>query len=155
LTVAWSAFALLGFLSPANRGSLMTAMVVLLIVMGYALHEAFTTVGLNLIANNFVHGAPLHRVLNGYFACRTYKMFKGVHWKRCTLLVRNMVSQDSHFFVDFSRWCPRTSIFAQAMFLYPGVAFGIFLVINFLISGQHSSGTPALLPSATHLVHVS
>jgi hypothetical protein len=53
-------------------------------------------------------------VLNGYFSCRTYKMFKGVHWKRCTLL---------------------------AMFLYPGMAFGIFLVINFLISGQHSSGT--------------
>lgn len=32
----FSGFALLGFLSPANRGSLMTAMVVLLVVMGCA-----------------------------------------------------------------------------------------------------------------------
>lgn len=91
MTVITMGFAMLGFLSPANRGSLMTAMVVLLVVMG---------------------------VLNGYFSSRTYKMFKGVHWKRCTLL---------------------------SMFLYPGMAFGIFLVINFLISGQHSSGAMPFL----------
>jgi hypothetical protein len=34
------------------------------------------------------------------------------------------------------------------MFLYPGMAFGIFLVINFLISGQHSSGTTTTTSTA-------
>jgi len=48
-------FAVLGFLSPANRGGLMTAMVVLYVVMG-----AFA----------------------GYFSARLYKFFKGQHWKK-------------------------------------------------------------------------
>jgi len=52
-------FAVLGFLSPANRGGLTTAMVVLFVVMG---------------------------VFAGYFSTRTYKMFKGQSWKKNTVM---------------------------------------------------------------------
>uniref|UniRef100_A0A7N0V032 Transmembrane 9 superfamily member n=1 Tax=Kalanchoe fedtschenkoi TaxID=63787 RepID=A0A7N0V032_KALFE len=51
-------FALLGFLSPSNRGGLMTAMVLLWVFMG---------------------------ILAGYSSARLYKMFKGTDWKRNTL----------------------------------------------------------------------
>jgi len=79
-------FAVLGFLSPANRGGLMTAGVVLFVVSG---------------------------VFAGYSSTRTYKMFKGMHWKKNT--------------------------FATAM-LFPGVIFTIFFVLNMVIWGQKSSG---------------
>jgi len=58
-TVVTMVFAVLGFLSPANRGGLMTAMVVLFVVMG---------------------------VFAGYFSTRTYKMFKGQAWKKNTVM---------------------------------------------------------------------
>ncbi|KAJ6820501.1 transmembrane 9 superfamily member 7-like [Iris pallida] len=51
-------FALLGFLSPSNRGGLMTAMVLLWVFMG---------------------------LFAGYSSARLYKMFKGTEWKRITL----------------------------------------------------------------------
>jgi transmembrane 9 superfamily protein 2/4 len=51
-------FAVLGFLSPANRGGLLTAVVVLFVVMG---------------------------VFGGYFSTRCYKAFKGAHWKKNTI----------------------------------------------------------------------
>lgn len=51
-------FAVLGFLSPANRGGLMTAVIVLFVVMGS---------------------------FGGYFAERNYKMFKGQSWKKATV----------------------------------------------------------------------
>lgn len=51
-------FAVLGFLSPANRGGLITAVVVLFVVMG---------------------------VFGGYFSTRCYKIFRGVHWKKNTV----------------------------------------------------------------------
>ncbi|WCJ42679.1 Transmembrane 9 superfamily member 9 [Euphorbia peplus] len=50
-------FALLGFLSPANRGGLMTVMVLLWVFMGS---------------------------LAGYSSARLYKMFNGTHWKKLT-----------------------------------------------------------------------
>lgn len=49
--------ALLGFLSPANRGALLTAMIVLYALMG---------------------------VQNGYVSARLYKLMKGIQWKRNT-----------------------------------------------------------------------
>jgi len=52
-------FAVLGFLSPANQGSLLTAFIVLYMLMG-----------------SFA----------GYFSARLYKMFKGKAWKRNTTL---------------------------------------------------------------------
>ncbi|KAG8050335.1 hypothetical protein GUJ93_ZPchr0009g481 [Zizania palustris] len=51
-------FAVLGFLSPSNRGGLMTAMLLVWVLMG-------------LIA--------------GYSSSRLYKMFKGSEWKKITL----------------------------------------------------------------------
>jgi transmembrane 9 superfamily protein 2/4 len=52
-------FAAIGFLSPANRGSLMIAMLLLYVVMG-----AFA----------------------GYQSANLYKTFRGKQWQRCTLL---------------------------------------------------------------------
>lgn len=52
-------FAILGFLSPANRGALMTAMVSLFVLMG---------------------------VFAGYSSARLYKSFHGQKWHKCTLL---------------------------------------------------------------------
>ncbi|CAL8469256.1 g8797 [Coccomyxa elongata] len=51
-------FAVLGFLSPANRGGLMTAMLLLFVFMG---------------------------IFGGYSAGRLYKTFKGEQWKKTTL----------------------------------------------------------------------
>lgn len=78
-------FAVLGFLSPANRGGLMTAMVVLFVVMG-----AFA----------------------GYFSTRNFKMFKGVSWKKNTIMTA---------------------------FFFPGIIFGTFFFLNLFIWGKKSS----------------
>jgi len=86
MTVVTMIFAVLGFLSPANRGGLMTAMVVLFVVMG---------------------------VFAGYSSTRTYRMFKGQAWKKNTLMTA---------------------------FLFPGVIFCIFFILNLFIWGQKSSG---------------
>jgi len=59
MSVITMIFAVLGFLSPANRGGLMTAMVVLFVIMG---------------------------IFAGYFSARLYKFFKGQYWKKNVLL---------------------------------------------------------------------
>ncbi|KAL3824636.1 hypothetical protein ACJIZ3_020665 [Penstemon smallii] len=79
-------FAALGFLSPSNRGGLMTAMLLLWVFMG---------------------------LFAGYASARLYKMFKGTEWKKITL---------------------------QTAFMFPGVLFAIFFVLNALIWGEESSG---------------
>jgi len=80
------ACAMLGFLSPANRGSMLTVTLLLFVLMG---------------------------CVAGYSAAIVYKSFKGMQWKALTLLTA---------------------------FLYPGVTFLIFFVLNFFIWGQASSG---------------
>ena len=52
-------FSALGFLSPANRGSLMTALVVVFVIMG---------------------------MIGGYHSARMYKLLKGTKWQCVTLL---------------------------------------------------------------------
>ncbi|KAG1363717.1 transmembrane 9 superfamily member 9 [Cocos nucifera] len=79
-------FAVLGFLSPSNRGGLMTAMLLLWVFMG---------------------------LFAGYSSARLYKMFKGTEWKKITL---------------------------RTAFMFPGILFAIFFVLNALIWGQKSSG---------------
>lgn len=79
-------FAALGFLSPSNRGGLMTAMLLLWAVMG---------------------------LIGGYSSARLYKLFHGTNWKKITL---------------------------KTAFMFPSIAFAIFLVLNALIWGQRSSG---------------
>ncbi|URE21445.1 transmembrane 9 superfamily member [Musa troglodytarum] len=86
MTLVTMIFALLGFLSPSNRGGLMTAMVLLWVFMG---------------------------LFAGYSSARLYKMFKGSEWKRITL---------------------------KTAFMFPGIVFAIFFVLNTLIWGEKSSG---------------
>jgi transmembrane 9 superfamily protein 2/4 len=78
--------AMLGFLSPANRGSMLTVTLLLFVLMG---------------------------CVACYSAAIIYKAFKGSQWKALTLLTA---------------------------FLYPGITFMIFFVLNFFIWGQASSG---------------
>ncbi|KAL8160857.1 hypothetical protein V2J09_012346 [Rumex salicifolius] len=86
MTLVTMIFALLGFLSPSNRGGLMTAMVLLWVFMG---------------------------LFAGYSSARLYKMFKGTEWKRNTL---------------------------KTAFMFPGILFTLFFVLNTLIWGEKSSG---------------
>mmetsp|Transcript_25046 Transcript_25046/g.59620 ORF Transcript_25046/g.59620 Transcript_25046/m.59620 type:complete len:112 (-) Transcript_25046:681-1016(-) len=58
MTLVTMVFAVLGFLSPANRGGLMTAMLLLYVFMG---------------------------IFAGYASARLYKSFKGEEWKKTTL----------------------------------------------------------------------
>jgi len=58
MTLLTLIFAVLGFLSPANRGGLMTALLLLFVFMG---------------------------VFAGYYSTRVYKMFKLVEWRKNTL----------------------------------------------------------------------
>ena len=53
-------FAAVGFLSPANRGSLVIAVLVLYVMMGS---------------------------MSGYTSARLYKTFKGKEWQKCTTYV--------------------------------------------------------------------
>ena len=85
MTCTLMVFAVLGFLSPANRGGLMTAMLLLFVFCG-----------------SFA----------GYYSSRLYKMFQGKAWKRSTLLTS---------------------------FLYPGVMFFVFFILNLLVWDQGSS----------------
>ncbi|KAL8189548.1 hypothetical protein R6Q57_029114 [Mikania cordata] len=79
-------FAILGFLSPSNRGGLMTALLILWVLMG---------------------------IFGGYASARLYRSFKGTEWKSITL---------------------------KTAFMFPGIAFSIFFVLNGLIWGEKSSG---------------
>ncbi|KAL0906480.1 hypothetical protein M5K25_024977 [Dendrobium thyrsiflorum] len=79
-------FAVLGFLSPSNRGGLMSAMLLLWVFMG---------------------------IFAGYSSARLYKMFKGSEWKKIAL---------------------------RTAFMFPGVVFAIFFVLNAIIWGEKSSG---------------
>ena len=69
MSVITLVFALLGFLSPANRGGLMTAVVVLFLLMA---------------------------LFSGYFSARMYKVFKGTEWKKNAIFV-SIFSQSKRF----------------------------------------------------------
>lgn len=86
MAVVTLVFALLGFLSPANRGGIITAMVVLFV---------------------------LSAVFAGYTGARMYKMWGG--------------------------HSPKYQTLATGLTL-PGIMFGTFLVLNFMLMGEHSSG---------------
>jgi len=78
-------FAMLGMLSPASRGSLMTAIIFLYVFMG---------------------------LFAGYYAGRLYKTFKGSHWKRAAfvtgILYPSFVFSIS-FFLNFFLWGKQSS----------------------------------------------
>eukprot|EP00494_Astrolonche_serrata_P028892 UN29159 len=83
-------FAALGFLSPANRGALMTTLLLLYVFMG---------------------------VFAGYYSARVYKMFQvqsnQTDWRGNTMLTA---------------------------FLFPGVVFTMFFILNLFVWGEKSSG---------------
>jgi len=73
-------FSAVGFLSPANRGSIMIGMLMLFVLMG-----AFA----------------------GYASARLYKSFKGKEWHRCTLLTATLfpgISFMVFFVLDITVW---------------------------------------------------
>lgn len=78
-------FAAAGFLSPARRGSLMMALLMIFVCMG---------------------------MTAGYSASRTYKMFKGTAWKKCTL---------------------------GTALIFPGVCFCIFFILNLFVWSEGST----------------
>jgi len=86
MTIATLSFCLLGLLSPAYRGSLVTALIFIFVFM-----------------SSFA----------GYYSSKTYKMFRGIEWKQNTLCTA---------------------------FLYPGVIFSIFFVLNLALWVEGSSG---------------
>jgi len=88
MSVVTLVFALLGFLSPAHRGSLLQSMMLLFTLMG---------------------------VLAGYVSARLTKVFDG----------------------DEGKW--KTTTFVQA-FLFPGLFFCVFFLLNLCIWGEASSG---------------
>jgi len=86
MSVVTLMFALIGLLSPANRGGLLQTMLLLFTFMG-----------------SFA----------GYTASRLYKMFNGTDWKATTLLTA---------------------------FLFPGIFFCVFFVLNLFVWGKKSAG---------------
>eukprot|EP01103_Thecamoeba_quadrilineata_P006045 TRINITY_DN15780_c0_g1_i2.p1 TRINITY_DN15780_c0_g1~~TRINITY_DN15780_c0_g1_i2.p1 ORF type:complete len:488 (-),score=39.97 TRINITY_DN15780_c0_g1_i2:22-1485(-) len=85
MTLITLTFSAVGFLTPENRGAIMTAMIVLFVSMG---------------------------LFAGYFSARTYTLCQGTEWKSNTMLTAH---------------------------LFPGVIFGIFLVLNFVLVNEGSS----------------
>jgi len=84
-------FSAIGFLSPANRGSIMIGTLLLFVLMG-----AFA----------------------GFTSARLYKTFKGKQWQKCTLLTA---------------------------FLYPGILFGVFFILDILVWAYGSTGAVPIL----------
>jgi len=79
-------FALLGFLSPANRGGLLTALLLLFVFMG---------------------------CLAGFISARIYKMFGGKSWRRNTLLTATLfpgIVSCISFFVNLFVWHEHSTI---------------------------------------------
>lgn len=88
MTVVTMVFAALGFFSPSQRGMLVTGFLVLFVLMG---------------------------VFAGYFSARCYKLFKGTHHKKNTIMTA---------------------------FAFPGTIFIIFIILNISESAVHSTATP-------------
>eukprot|EP00002_Diphylleia_rotans_P032695 TRINITY_DN6881_c0_g2_i1.p1 TRINITY_DN6881_c0_g2~~TRINITY_DN6881_c0_g2_i1.p1 ORF type:complete len:640 (-),score=131.97 TRINITY_DN6881_c0_g2_i1:295-2214(-) len=85
MSFASMAFALLGFLSPANRGGLLTAVILMFVFMG---------------------------TFAGYASARNYKMFKGPGWKRCVITTATLypgVIFIIFFILNFFIWGQKSS----------------------------------------------
>ncbi|PWZ08092.1 Transmembrane 9 superfamily member 7 [Zea mays] len=110
MTLVTMMFALLGFLSPANRGGLMTAMVLLWVFMG---------------------------VLARYTSSRLYKMFKGTEWKKITLKTAFMfpgIIFSVFFFLNALIWGEKSSSVVPfgTMFVLFLLWFGISVPLVFV-----------------------
>ena len=110
---------MLGMLSPASRGALMTAAIFLFVFMGYVgimLITLILTCTIVLDKKYLCHYRKClrhSRMVSGYYSARLYKTLKGLEWKKAAF---------------------------QTAILYPGLVFGISFFLNFFIWGKHSSG---------------
>jgi transmembrane 9 superfamily protein 2/4 len=95
-------FALLGFMSPANRGGLLTSLLLLFVFMGtphsttVGNTQAHTEAGCEESWTPCLH-APANRCLGrragsvaGYCSARLYKFFNGKNWKQSTILTATL-----------------------------------------------------------------
>jgi len=103
-------FAAVGFLSPANRGSLMIALVSLFVLMGSA---------------------------GGYTSARTYKSFGGKEWQKCILLTAFLfpgICFSLFFFVNLCVWHMGSSgaVPFGSMFAMLALWMGISVPLTFL-----------------------
>lgn len=118
-------FALLGFMSPANRGGLLTSLLLLFVFMGKRVGGCVGGRGREREREGW-HQPPLPSSLPpyitsqhnttgsvaGYCSSRLYKLFGGKNWKKSTLLTAT---------------------------LFPGVIFGLFAVLNVIAAVENSS----------------
>merc|ERR1712137_114303 len=96
-------FALLGFLSPANRGGLMTAVVILFMLMAFC---------------------------SGYTSARMYKIFKGTSWKKNSILTATLLPGTIFiifFFLNIILGFERSSGYVHFVILL-GIVFLWFLI---------------------------
>jgi len=110
MIVVTMSFAVLGFLSPSNRGGLMTAMLLLWVLMGLPA---------------------------GYFSSRLYKMFKGTEWKKITMKTAFMfpgIVFVIFFFLNALIWGEKSSgaVPFTTMFALVFLWFGISVPLVFL-----------------------
>ena len=103
-------FAALGFLSPSNRGGLMTAMLLLWVLMG---------------------------LFAGYTSGRLYKMFKGIEWKKIafgTAFIFPATAFTAFFVLNALIWGQRSSgaVPFQTMFALLLLWFGISFPLVFV-----------------------
>ncbi|KAK7411571.1 hypothetical protein VNO78_03006 [Psophocarpus tetragonolobus] len=99
-------FAALGFLSPSNRGGLMTAMLLLWVLMG---------------------------VCGGYSSVRLYKIFKGTEWKKIALRTAFMfpaIAFAIFFVLNILIWGQKSS--GAVVFALVFLWFGILVPLVFL-----------------------
>ncbi|XP_074286351.1 transmembrane 9 superfamily member 9-like [Silene latifolia] len=117
-------FAVLGFLSPSNRGGLMTAMLFLWVFMG---------------------------IFAGYASARLYKMFKGTEWKRIALRTAFLFPGTIavvFFILNALIWgekssgaVPFTTMFAL-IFLWFGISVPLVFVGSYVGSRKHAIDDP-------------
>eukprot|EP00002_Diphylleia_rotans_P009050 TRINITY_DN1906_c0_g1_i5.p1 TRINITY_DN1906_c0_g1~~TRINITY_DN1906_c0_g1_i5.p1 ORF type:complete len:287 (+),score=53.98 TRINITY_DN1906_c0_g1_i5:366-1226(+) len=85
MSFAAMVFAIFGFLSPANRGGLLTAVIIMFVFMG---------------------------IFAGYASARNYKMFKGPGWKRCVVMTATFypgIVFGIFFILNFFIWGEKSS----------------------------------------------
>jgi len=87
----------------------------------------------------------MHSIFAGYFSARTYKAFKGQHWKKNTLLVcatTNSLPLARLLLLSLPltayRSLPRPR--HQTALLFPGACFVIFFILNLVLKYEQSSG---------------
>ena len=124
MTLVLMMFALLGFLSPANRGGLMTALLLIFVFM-----------------SSFA----------GFVSARMYKTFGGVSWKRNTLITALLYPSIlfiTFFFVNLAVWhqgssgaVPFTTLFALVV-LWFGISVPLCFFGSYFGFMQNSISMP-------------